>query len=785
MLGNKERLCLVAKTPKQLHWVFQQLNAASEFSFDIETTHATAHDTEYHIPRTHAKILGIAFSWAENKAAYIPVFKNGTGETFFRDPITHQLVVSNLKRILEKKGVVKVAHNGKFDLTYIWMCLGIFVEDFEFDTMIAHWVINENGERENWAGVRYGVGHALDKVAIEYLGDDAACASEYNQLQREVESRDPKFKRYETVPVDIVGSYACADAIDTYKIYKIEDRILYERGQSDFFLNHEMAKSYVLTLAEIEGIPIKPERIEEMNKVYDQQLRDMRAELCQLTGFDFDPAHAANTEFVLFEHLKLAPIGEKGKSGHYSTKKNILEKLAHDHIAHGDNECKCPNEILIPGKIIEYRNVSRMKTNYSEAVHKYIDYKTKRFHVSYKQHGTDTGRLSAPIIQSMPSEKKGGKVVKSMFWAGSGPNVNEENVFVFADFSQIELRVMAELSRDPNMVAAFQRGEDIHTATAKKMLGVTDEWIKDPKNAASFAEVRRRAKTINFGILFGEGPKKLSEDLGITVEEAKALVASYFKAYPEVETCINRIYKEAETTGIVRNPFGRIRHLDDIRELVRIEMPRYIQLNLLPKERDAFFGDSKLLGGKAPPCFKGEREDIGVFPPTLTGHLKYDLADNIKRGKPPSIDEMRGRLVGSQYRHIFSKCLSCPYMAPCAWESERNRRRAKLQRNRRQSFSSYIQGTAVDMCMNSMIRIQGRIAREKIPAFGTRNGLAVQVLQVHDEIGCIVAKTHAEYMSKVIKEEMERWPNESWPDFIVPIKADPSPPVESWGDQKK
>jgi DNA polymerase I len=779
MLGNREKLRLVAKTPKQLHWVFQQLQAASEFSFDIETTHATKNDTEYHIPRTKAKILGVAFSWAENRAAYIPVYKNGSGDQFFRDPITHQIVISNLKRILEKKGVKKIAHNGKFDCMYLYMNLGIVVEDFEFDTMIAHWVINENGERENWAGVRYGTGHALDKVALEYLNQDAACASEYDLLRREVESRDPKYHRYETVPVDIVGSYACADAIDTFKIYKIEDQILFERDQLDFFLNHEMAKTYLLTMAEIEGIPIKPERIEEMNKVYEQQLRELRSELAQITGFDFDPAHPENTEFVLFKHLNLDPIGDKGKSGHYSTKKFVLERLAGPHIAHGDAPCTCDMSVLIPAKIIEYRNISRMKTNYSEAVHKYIDYDTKRFHMSYKQHGTDTGRLSAPIIQSMPSDKKGGKVIKSMFWAGAG------NVLLFNDFSQIELRVMAEMSGDANMIAAFKAGEDIHTATAKRMLGVTDEWIKDPKNKAEFTEKRRQAKTINFGILFGEGAKKLGESLGLTVEEAKALIASYFKTYPGVEECLNRVHREAEKTGIIRNPFGRIRHLDDIKELIRFEMPRYIQLSLSPNERNANFGDSKLLGGKAPPCFKGEREDTGIFPPTLTGHLKIDVGECSKRGRPPSVDEIRGRLAGSPHRHNFSKCVACPYLAPCAWDSERDRRRAKLQRNRRQAFSSFIQGTAVDMCMNSMIRIQARIVKEKIPAFGTRTGLAVQLLQVHDEIGVLCAKSHADVMSKIMQEEMERWPNESWPVFNTPIKADPSPAVESWGDQKK
>jgi DNA polymerase I len=783
MLGSREKLCLVAKTPKQLHWIFQQLQAAPEFAFDIETTHATKNDVEYHIPRTKAKVLGVSFSWAENRAAYIPVYKNGMGEPFFRDPITHQIVVSNLKKILEKKGVKKIAHNGKFDCMYLWLCLGIFVEDFEFDTMIAHWVINENGERENWAGVRYGVGHALDKVALEYLGQDAACASEYDLLRREVEARDPKYHRYETVPVDIVGTYACADAIDTYKIYKIEDQILHERNQLDFFLNHEMAKTFILTMAEIEGIPIKPERIQEMNAVYEQQLRELRSELAGLTGFDFDPAHPGNTEFVLFEHLKLDPIGDKGKSGHYSTKKFVLERLAKPHIDHlsanPDAPCTCDTSTLIPGKIIEYRNISRMKTNYSEAVHKYIDYDTKRFHMSYKQHGTDTGRLSAPIIQSMPSDKKGGKVIKSMFWAGQG------NVLLFNDFSQIELRVMAELSGDETMIAAFKAGEDIHTATAKRMLGVTDEWIKDPKNKAEFTEKRRQAKTINFGILFGEGAKKLGESLGLTLDEAKALVAHYFKTYPGVEKCVTSIHKEAEKTGIIRNPFGRIRHLDDIKELIRFEMPKYIQLSLNVNERAANFGDSKMLGGKAPLCFKGEREDVGVFPPSLTGHLKYDLGPHVKRGRPPSPEDIKTRLAGSPYRHVFSKCQTCPYIAPCAWDSERNRRRAKLQRNRRQAFSSYIQGTAVDMCMNSMVRIQGRIQKEKIPAHGTRNGLAVQILQVHDEIGVLVAKSHADVMSKIIQEEMERWPNESWPVFSTPIKADPSPPVESWGDQKK
>lgn len=762
MIGQKEQYTLVVKTPKQLHWAFEQLRAASQFAFDIETTHATKNSDIYPIPGSRAKVLGVAFAWDSHRAVYIPVWKNDLGEQFFKDPVTHNLVVSNLKRILEND-VPKIAQNGKFDCVNLFRDLGINVNNFCFDTMIAHWVLDENGEHENWAGMFVGVGHGLDKMATAYLKEDASCAKQYDVLKLEVEARDPKFHRYQTVPVDILGTYACSDALDTYKLFLLLQQRLADSGQLDFFYDHEMRKTSLLIRAEIEGLHMVPGKPQELSEYFDQQMIRIRAEIEADLGFDFDPAHADDTGQVLFQHLKLEPVGDKGKGGKFSTKKSVLEKLAVDS--------------PIVKKIIEYRNVSRSKTNYTEAVHRYTDPYTNRFLMNYKQHGTDTGRLSAAIIQSMPSDAKGGKLVKSMFNAGEG------NLFIFCDFSQIELRVMAELSRDPAMVQAFLDGEDIHTATAKRMLSVTDEWIKDPANAVEFKEKRRQAKTINFGILFGEGAPKLGDSLGITKEAAQDLIASYFKAYPGVERKIAEIYRLADEKHEVHNPFGRVRHLDDMEELTKHQVfPRYDQMTITPAEKDLAWGESRT--GRIPPapeCFKGKAGKMG--PPTISKHLKLNLESAIMRRVPFKREALLSALSTHPKSFIWSRCQECPYVAPCYWDGERSRRRAKIARNHRQAFSSYIQGTAVDMCMNSMVRIQERIEREQIPA-NTVTGLATQVLQVHDEIGVVVAAEHAEYMSKVIQEEMERWPNESWPDFKVPIVADPSPPCFSWSDKK-
>lgn len=765
MLGNREKLRLVCLTPKHLNYVFQELERAKEFSFDIETTHPTSNATDYHKQPTDAKILGISFSWAANRAAYIPVFRDDEGDPYFRDPVVHNALVARIRKILTKKGVRKIAQNGKFDCLYIARNLGVLVEDFEWDTMIAQWVIDENGEHENWAGVHMGTGYALDKQALLYLGDDACCGQEYDLLQQEVKSRDPRFQRYQCVPIDILGLYGASDALDTYKIYLKQKAILEQRGQTEFFLVHEMAKTRLLTRAEIDGLPIYTDRIQDVVAYLDEEMGKAKEKLLDLVGFDFDPAHAGNTAYVLFEHLKLPPLGGKGKSGEWSTKKIVLEKLAEKHD--------------VPKVIIAYRNLSRTKTNYAEAMHRYIDYNKKIFHMGYKQHGTDTGRASAAIIQSMPSEKKGGKIVKGLFWAGKG------NVFVFCDFSQIELRVMAELSRDPAMVDAFIRGEDIHTAAAKRILGVTDEWIGNPANKSEFAEIRRRAKTINFGILFGEGARKLSESLGITLEEAKALILSYFKAFPGVEAKINRTHRLAEETGQIRNIFGRIRHLEDIVDLASVQMPRYKDLLLTDDERSVYFG--RAFGvGEAPACFRGRREaEENPFPPTISAHLKMDLQEIIARRKPPTQEVVRARLAASQHAHHFTECMRCPWLTSCSWEHEIGRRRMMLQRMRRQAFSSEIQGTAVDMNFYAMRKIRERIERERIPCHGTWDGLAVCSLQIHDEIGIRVAAEAQQDMVGIMKEEMERWPNEDFPDWVTPIVAEPAKPTECWADQAK
>lgn len=775
MLGQREKLRLVCMTPKHLNYVFQELERAKEFAFDIETTHATSNALDYHKPPTEAKILGISFSWAANRSAYIPVWRDDDGDPFFRDPVIHNMLLARIRKILTKKGVRKIAQNGKFDCVYITFNLGIEVVDFEWDTLIAQWVIDENGEHDNWAGVHGGVGYGLEKLANHYLGEDASCAQEYDLLQQEVRARDPKFQRYQCVPVEILGTYGASDALDTYKIYLKQKDIILARGQMDFFLNHEMGKTHLLTQAELEGLPIYTEKIEDVVRYLDEEMDKVKVKLVDLVGFDFDPAHASNTAYVLFDTLKLPPLGGKGKAGEWSTKKAVLEKLAKLDLK-GDGH---PKEIMVPRMIIQYRNLSRTKTNYAEAMHKYIDHKKKIFHMSYKQFGTDTGRASAAIIQSMPSEAKGGKIIKSLFWAGP------DNVFVFCDFSQIELRVMAELSGDPAMIDAFMRGEDIHTAAAKRILGVTDEWIKDPSNKAQFTEIRRRAKTINFGILFGEGAKKLGESLGLTIEEAYALIASYFKAFPGVESKIAETHRLAEETGIVRNMFGRIRHLEDIMHLSSIKMAHYRDLNLTQDERNLFFGRSEN-SRERPACFRGVRDAADFpFPPTISAHLKMDLEEMVSRKRPPAPEVVRARLVQSHHSHNFMDCLRCPWLVGCAWEHEQSRRRMMLQRMRRQAFSSEIQGTAVDMNFFSARRIRERIIKEKIPAYGTRNGLAVISLQVHDELGVRVAKEAAPYMSQVIKEEMERWPNEEFPDWKTPIVADPAEPSACWGDQAK
>jgi len=818
MLGRSEKLRLLARTPKQINWVFAQLDAAPEFAFDIETSHATANEMEYHIQRTEAKVLGISFSWAENRGAYIPVYRNGKGDQYFKDPVVHQLLVDKLKHILEKRGVDKIAQNGKFDCFYLYTNFGIVVQDFVFDTMVAHWIIDENGEGENWAGVRVGVGHGLDKMAVEYMGDDALCNKSYDVLKQELEIRDPKYKRYETLPLELLGGYGADDAIDTLRLKLRMARILEERGQSDFFLNHEMAKTNVLIRAEIEGLPVKTDKIGEVITYLDQKLLEVREDLIRDVGFDFDPAHPENTAYVLFDVLGLAPQGERGKGGQFSTAKKILERFAKlDQKI--DNP---PPEVAVPRKIIQYRNHSRMKTNYAEAMHQYIDYKRRIFHMNYRQTGTDTGRLSAGLIHSMPSEAKGGKLVKSLFWAGGKAGFEARfaaavtdaerddilqksgNRMIFSDFSQIELRVMAELSGDPSMIAAFMAGEDIHTAAAKRILGVTDAWIKDPANKAAFAEIRRRAKTINFGILFGEGPAKISEDLGFAAEierdfikrgknitkeqahkkgidQAKELIESYFRAFPNVKTKIEATYREAEQTGVIRNMFGRIRHLEDIKHLAAIEMPRYKTLMLTDDEQKLYYG-RQFGTGKPPSCYLGE--DGSTYPPTLSGHLGYNMEALVAGRRPPKGNDIRQKLLASSHGYHFSKCASCPYLAPCAWEGEQSRRRMKLQRMRRQAFSSLIQGTAVDQSIYAWVRINSRIEREKIPAHGTRAGLAYIPIQVHDSLGVIVAASHADQMRKIVVEEMERWPNEDYPNWKTPIRVDASEAITSWDMEK-
>lgn len=791
ILGVRERNYIIADTPKKLHYCFNQLRNAKKVAFDIETSHAIKKADKYHIHPTQAKVLGIAFCWDDYKACYIPIYLNDTGETYFQDPHTFQMVVKEIKKILENPDIFKIAHNGKFDCVYLKRCLQIDVKGFEFDTMIAHYLINENGMAKTWSGLTAGCSHGLDIMAKEYLGEDAVSAKEYGNLVNEVSLRDPHFHRYQTVPVPILGKYACGDTDDTWMLHKIMEKKLQEEDLLNFFYNFEMLKTRLLIMAELEGIPTNIDEAVRLSGYFEEEMSVIRTTLREITNIDFDPAHPGDTKEVLFKVLGLKPE-KMGKSGQASTDNSVIEQLLFktkaslrditqniDLDATSTDDLKAWREslsttnkhkatqFLVLTLTRRYRNLFRNKANYAGAIHKYYDSRRKVFAMDYRAHITATGRLSSPIIQSMPSSAKGGKLVRGMFNAGQG------NKFVFVDFSQMELRVMAEISGDKNMIDAFKKGEDIHTATAKKMLNVDDEWIKT--HPVEWKDIRRKAKTINFGILFGEGAKKLGASLQIEKEEAEDLIEKYLSVYPDVKACIERVHNETGKTGIVRLPLGRVRHLPDIIDL-QLQLPKFDRI--FPSLRGVLAdGDAN-----APSCYKGQ--SMVYQTPLMSGHLglRDELLIHLNKKVPFSAKTLQDRIVYSPHKYKYPKCVNCPYIVPCVWEAERVKRRLMLYRNQRQAFSSLIQGTAVDMCFDSMFRIQDRIVTEKIPA-NTQSGLAVQVLQVHDEIGVVVREDYADYMAKVMQEEMERWPNDRWPNFTVPIVADPEKPMFSWGDK--
>ena len=471
------------------------------FSLDTETT-----GTE---PIT-AELVGMSFSYEENQAFYVPVPKK------HEDAVK---LVSKFKPLLENEKTLKVGQNIKYDMIVL-SNYGIEVSGKMFDTMIAHYVLQPE------------LHHNMDFLAEIYLN--------YQTVPIE-DLIGPKGKNQRNMgdlsPTDVY-QYACEDADVTLKLKNVLEKELEENGVKQLFEEIEMPLVPVLSYMERNGVRIDIEALKETSKHFTIRMQCIEEEVHQLAGVEFNVSSPKQVGEVLFDKLKIVEKAKKTKTGQYVTSEEVLESLRGKH------------EIV--GKILEYRGLKKLLSTYIDSLPLLVNPKTQRIHTSFNQTVTATGRLSSsnPNIQNIPIRNEDGKEIRKAFIPDDGCE------FFSADYSQIELRIMAHLSGDPHMVEAFTEGKDIHAATAAK---IYKENIEDVTR-----EQRSKAKTANFGIIYGISVFGLAERLNVERKEAKELIDGYFENYPHVKEYMDKSIEIARQQGYIETIFKRKRYLPDI-----------------------------------------------------------------------------------------------------------------------------------------------------------------------------------------------------------------------------
>lgn len=482
--------------------IIQKLLTTEILSIDTETT-----GTE----PMEAELVGMSFSDAENRAYYVPVPAN-------RDEALK--IVNEFRPLYENENSMKVGQNIKYDMI-ILQNYGVQVKGKLFDTMLAHYVLQPE------------LRHNMDYLAEIYLHYQTIHIDEL------IGSRGKNQKSMRDLPPEDVYRYACEDADVTLKLKNILEKELKEQSVEHLFYEIEMPLVPVLVNIESNGVRIDTEALKQSSEHFTLRLQEIEKEIYALAGDEtFNISSPKQVGEVLFDKLKIVEKAKKTKTGQYVTSEEVLESLRNKH------------EII--GKILEYRGLKKLLSTYIDALPQLINPRTGHIHTSFNQAVTATGRLSSsnPNLQNIPIRDEDGKEIRKAFIPDDGCE------FFSADYSQIELRIMAHLSQDKNMVDAFLSGYDIHAATAAKIYKVD---INDVT-----ADMRRKAKTANFGIIYGISVFGLAERMNVPRQEAKELIDGYFETYPQVKEYMDRSIQVARENGYVETIFHRKRFLPDI-----------------------------------------------------------------------------------------------------------------------------------------------------------------------------------------------------------------------------
>jgi len=483
------------------------LNQVGSFSLDLETTSTNP---------LLAEVVGFSFAAKEKEAFYLPA-------TSPYAPLPLKEIFSHLKPLLEDEGLKKCGHNIKYDMLVL-SNYGIELRGVDFDTMVASYLLNPSRRQHN-----------LDVVSLEYLNyKKIPLKSLIGKGKKQISMRE--------VPLDKIFPYACEDADITLRLRNLLQQKLVETGTWKLFNEVEVPLISVLAEMERQGVALDLELLKEMSLRLEAELQQISHNIFVLAGEEFNINSTQQLGKILFEKLKIhKELGirrvKRTKTG-YATGSDVLESMG---------------EHPLVRNLLEYRQLSKLKSTYVDALPQLVNPHTGRVHTSFNQTVTATGRLSSsdPNLQNIPIRREVGRQIRKAFIPS-----DKSRLLLSADYSQIELRIMAHLSEDETLIQSFMSDEDVHRRTASLIFEVSPEEVT--------YEMRSKAKSINFGIIYGMGPFRLSKEVGISVENARQFIESYFQKYPKVQQYIVNCIAEAKDLGYVTTLMNRRRLLPEL-----------------------------------------------------------------------------------------------------------------------------------------------------------------------------------------------------------------------------
>lgn len=501
-IDNTEHDYVLVDSDAAITALVADLLKQKSFCFDTETTGVDEHTAE---------LVGMSFSWEDHKGYYVPVPES------YDDAVA---LVARFKGPFESEKIEKVAQNIKYDLTMLTR-YGIEFKGPLFDTMIAHYLIQPDMK------------HGMDVLAETYLG--------YRPVSIEtlIGKKGKNQLSMRDVELDQLTRYAAEDADITWQLKNVFEPSVNEDHLKKLFYEIEMPLTRVLAEMEAEGINLDTKTLGEFSAELGDGIDKLSKQIIKHAGTDFNIDSPRQLGQILYEVLEITDKPKKTKTGQYSTNEDTLSKLASTHE-------------IVP-MILDYRSLKKLKSTYVDALPTLVNEKTNRIHTTYMQAVAATGRLSSnnPNLQNIPIRTEKGREIRKAFIPR-----DKDHVLLAADYSQIELRIVAALSKDENMIHAFKEGLDIHSATAAKVFEVGDGEVT--------REQRSAAKAVNFGIIYGQSAFGLAQNLNISRKEAKEIIDSYFAQYPNIRDLMNNNIEFAKEHGYVETIMGRRRYLRDI-----------------------------------------------------------------------------------------------------------------------------------------------------------------------------------------------------------------------------